>query len=426
MARSIRAFWALVLLLAGPATADVLVTTLEGGRPARGISLKADGRTVSLQSAEGKVLGIPTPQVVEIVTIPPPAAPPPATRPYEVELVDGSRLRGVLGPGKTPDDVSVKSPVLGAATLGVSLDLVLAVRRVDGARVPGSSRLVRIPDVDAAYRLSGARVEGTVARFHGTGVEIDRGDLGRSEISYRELAAVFVANEPLPRPDGLHVVARLSDGSAVVLTKEFHVAGGQLRGRTPGGLAIRVAIARGHALGFSGGSFVHLSDLTPQSVKREPFFALPEGPVADAMLDFVCPVRIDQSPDGQPITLNKRPYFKGLGVRPRTELTYALEGGGFKTFRALCGIDDEVLGPGYGRGAGTGSVVFIVQVDGRTVFTSGPVEGGKAPVPVSVPVAGAKTLTLIVSLVPETKMPKGMADGPELDNAVWARPLLIR
>jgi hypothetical protein len=426
VARLILAFFALVPLLAGPAAADVLVTTLEGGKPARGISLKADGRAISLQSAEGKVLTIPTAQVVEIVTIPAPATPPPATRPYEVELVDGSRLRGVLGPGKTEDDVSVKSPVLGSATLGISLDLVLAVRRVDGARVPGSSRLVRIPDVDAAYRLSGARVEGTVARFHGTGVEIDRGDLGRSEISYRELAAVFVANEPQPRPDGLHVVARLADGSAVVLTKEFLVAGGRLRGRTPSGVPVRVEIARVRALGFAGGSFVHLSDLTPQTVKREPFFALPEGPVAGAMLDFVCPVRIDRSPDGRPITLSKRPYFKGIGVRPRTELTYALDGGGFRTFRALCGIDDEVLGPGYGRGAGTGSVVFIVQVDGRTVFTSEPVEGGKAPVTVSVPIVGAKRLTLIVSLVPETKMPKGMADGPELDNAVWARPLLIR
>ncbi len=426
VARSIHAFWVLVPLLAGTAAADVLVTTLEGERPARGISLKADGREASLQSAEGKVVRIPTSEVVEIVTIPSPAAPPPATRPYEVELVDGSRLRGVLGPGKTADDVSIKSAVLGSPTLGVSLDLVLAVRRVDGERVPGSSRLVRIPDVDAAYRLSGARVEGTVARFHGTGVEIDRGDLGRSDISYRELAAVFVANDPLPRPDGLHVVARLADGSAVVLTRDFLVAGGQLRGRTPSGVPIRVALGRVRALGFQGGSFVHVSDLTPQSVKREPFFALPEGPVAGAMLDFVSPVRIDRSPDGRAITLSKRPYFKGIGVRPRTELTFAIEGGGFKTFRALCGIDDEVLGPGYGRGAGTGSVVFLVQVDGRTVFTSEPVEGGKPPVSVSVPVEGAKTLTLIVSLVPQAKMPRGMADGPELDNAVWARPLLIR
>ena len=45
---------------------------------------------------------------------------------------------------------------------------------------------------------------------------------------------------------------------------------------------------------------------------------------------------------------------------------------------------------------------------------------------VRVPVEGSKTLTLVVSLVPPEKTPKGAPDTPELDNAVWARPLLIR
>ena len=85
-----------------------------------------------------------------------------------------------------------------------------------------------------------------------------------------------------------------------------------------------------------------------------------------------------------------------------------------------------MLGPGYGRGGGTGSVIFIVAVDGKETFRSPPVEGGRAPVDINVPVEGARTLTLIVALVPEDKMPKGRADSPELDNAVWARPLLIR
>jgi hypothetical protein len=402
-----------------------LVTTLDRQAPVRGISLTADSRTVSLQLAEGDVVPIATARVVEIVTVPPPTAPPPTTRPFELELTDGSRLRGVLGQGKTADDVSLRSAVLAGGTRDLSLDVVRAARRVDGTRVPGSSKLVRIPGVDAAYRLSGARVEGTVARFSGTGVEIDRGDLGRSTITYRELAAIFVDNQPQPRPEGLHVVARLVDGSEVILRRGFRVIGGQLRGTTPGGLSIRVATARIYALGFQGDSFVHLSDLEPTRIKREPFFALPQGSAADAMLDFVCPVRRDQSPDGRVITLDQRRYFKGLGVRPHTELTYALDGK-FASFKALCGVDDEVLGPGYGHGAGTGSVIFSVQVDGKTVFASEPVEGGRKPVAVHVPLAGAQTLTLIVSLVPQAKMPQGMADSPELDNAVWARPLLIR
>jgi len=65
-------------------------------------------------------------------------------------------------------------------------------------------------------------------------------------------------------------------------------------------------------------------------------------------------------------------------------------------------------------------------VDGKEVWRSEPVEGGKPPVPVHVSLEGAKTLTLAVTLVPPDLMPKGIPDSPELDNAVWARPLLVR
>jgi hypothetical protein len=288
--------------------------------------------------------------------------------------------------------------------------------------VPGASRIVRVPARDAVYRLSGARIEGTIKAFTNAGVELDRGDLGQADVGYRDLAAIFVDNERQPLADELRVVARLADGSAVVLAKAFHIASGEIRGSTPGGLEIRVPTARVAALSLHGASFVHVSDLEPTEVKREPFFPLLPGPTAEATLDFLCPVRIDRSPDGNVITLRGHQYFKGLGMHPTTELTYDL-GGRFRTFEATCGIDDEVLGPGYGRG--TGSVVFAVKVDGRTAYESGPVEGGREPVHVSVPVEGARTLTLVVSLV-SPALAKGTPDTPELDNAVWARPLLIR
>jgi hypothetical protein len=203
------------------------------------------------------------------------------------------------------------------------------------------------------------------------------------------------------------------------------VAAGQLRGQTPSGIAVLVPTSKIAALSFLGGAFVHVSDLEPAEVKRTPFFPILEGPAVDATLDFLCPVRVDRSPDGHVISLKGHRYYKGIGVRPTTELTFAL-GGRFKAFEAVCGIDDEVLGPDYGHGAGTGSVVFAVKVDGRVAFESPPVEGGREPVRARVPIEGAKTLTLVVSLVPPEKSPKGSADSPELDNAVWARPLLIR
>jgi len=420
-----------VLLAVGAAArGDVIVTTLEGAGPVRGISLAADEKSVSVQTAAGTSVQIAAAQVVEIVTAPPPVSPPLASHPFEVEMDDGSRLRGaLLAPADTDagEKVRLKSPVLfeSGGSLDIPLDVVLAVRRADGAKMPGASRLVRMPGEDAAYRLSGARVEGTLRAFTNAGVEIDRGDLGTDDIAYKDLAAVFLDNARKSLPDELRVVARLADGSAVVLTRGFRVAAGQLNGQTPCGIAVRIPTSRVAALSFVGGSFVHVSDLTPTETKREPFFPLPEGPAAEATLDFLCPVRFDRSPDDNVITLGGQQFFKGLGVRPRTELTFDL-GGRFRTFEALCGIDDEVLGPGYGRGAGTGSVVFSVKVDGRAAYESPPVEGGRDPVSVRVPVEGAKTLTLAVSLVPPEKTPKGSPDTPELDNAVWARPLLIR
>jgi len=412
------------------ARADVLVTTLEAADPVRGISLAADDKGVTVQTAAGTSVQVPTAQVVEIAIVPPPSAPPPAAHPFELELVDGTRLRGILlepADADAGEKVRVKSPALFESTgvLDIPIDAVLAVRRADGTKVPGASRLVRMPGQDAAYRLTGARIEGTLAAFTQAGIEMDRGELGTGEITYKELAAVFVDNEKSTLPDDLRVVARLADGSAIVLERSFRVAAGQLRGQTPSGLAVLVPTSKIVAISFLGGSFVHVSDLEPVGVKREPFFPLLEGPAADATLDFLCPVRMDRSPDGNVISLKGQQYYKGIGVRPTTELTFPL-GGRFQAFEAVCGIDDEVLGTGYGHGAGTGSVVFTVKVDGRVVYESPPVEGGREPARVRVPVEGGKTLTLVVSLVPPEKSPKGAPDSPELDNAVWARPLLIR
>ncbi len=407
--------------------ADVVVTTLGDGGPLRGISLTADQRGVSVHSAEGQVIQVAAGQVVEVATLPAPAAPPGGAWPFEVELTDGSRLRGAIENGPDASALRVRSAMLRGTDgfLDLRIEQVRAVRRVAGADVPGSSRLVRIAERDAAYRLSGARIEGFVAAFLATHVEMEREGTARREIPYSDLAALFVDNPEIPRPQELHVVARLADGSAIVLTEDFRVAAGVVSGTLPSGPLLRVSVANLVSLSFQGRSFVHLSDLTPAAIRREPFFPLPDGPAREALLDFVCPVRFDRSPDGAPITLEGRRYFKGIGVRPTTEIRYEIEGK-YARFEAECGIDDEVLGPGYGRAAGQGSVVFTVTGDGKRLFETPPVFGGKPPQKIRVDITGVQSLTLGVSLVPKELMPKGQADSPELDNAVWARPLLIR
>jgi hypothetical protein len=254
---------------------------------------------------------------------------------------------------------------------------------------------------------------------------MDRGDLGARTITYVDLAALFVDNSAGKPPAGLLAIARLNDGSSFVLPAGYRIARGELSGKTPSGVVVRAPASNLVALGFRGGRFEHLSDKAPSKVERKPFFPLPKGPARDVMLDFVCPVRMDTSPDGRGITLQGQRYFKGIGVRPETALSWKLDGA-FRKFTALCGIDDEVLGPEYGRGAGSGSVVFRVELDGKEVWNSGVVEGGKAPKRCAIDLGNARKLTLRVTLVPDTLVPEGRSDSTELDNAVWARPLLIR
>jgi len=413
----------LATLLALPARGDIVLTPLEG-EPVRGISLTLDGRHATIHTSEGETEKVPVAEVVSLATVPAPAPPSPATRPFELELACGSRLRGGLR--EAPEDfIELQTPALElvGGSLRLRIEDVRAVRRVAGAKMPGEARLVRLKDFDTAYTTKGARVRGIVARFGASDVLVRR-DLGDRRVPYDELAAVFLDVERQPRPDGVHLSARLRDGSRLFL-RDFAVTGGVLQGDTPTGYHVRVALARVAGLGVRGGSFVHVSDLEPKSVERTPFFPIPEGPAAGAMLEFLCPVRVDRSPDDRPIRLRGREYEKGLGVRPTTRLTYSLDGA-YRRFDAVCGIDDEVLGPGYGRGAGTGSVVFAVLVDGKEVFRSPVVKGGHEPVRVHVPVEGAAELTLVVDLVPASLLPGGKKDSAELDNAVWARPLLVK
>jgi hypothetical protein len=67
--------------------------------------------------------------------------------------------------------------------------------------------------------------------------------------------------------------------------------------------------------------------------------------------------------------------------------------------------------------SGRGSVRFRVFVDGRPKYASPIVRGGTAPLPVSVDLAGAKRLDLVVDFADR-------AD--ELDHANWLDARLVR
>jgi hypothetical protein len=78
--------------------------------------------------------------------------------------------------------------------------------------------------------------------------------------------------------------------------------------------------------------------------------------------------------------------LKGLGMHSASRLTYALTRP-YGRFQAEPAIDDQT---------GGGSVGFRVFVDGQVGYASPIVRGGQPPVPVSVDIAGAKRIDLVV------------------------------
>jgi hypothetical protein len=163
------------------------------------------------------------------------------------------------------------------------------------------------------------------------------------------------------------------------------------------GAELRIPLSAVRLMRFLGGRIEYLSDLEAAEFQFTPF------------LKARWPLRRDRNVLGGPLRLRGREYAKGLGVHSRSEISYDLKGK-FRQFRATVGVDDTARG--------RGSVVFAVEVDGERVYSSKPVTGKTAPLPIPpIDVTGRKRLTLIVDF--------GHL-GDIRDHADWCDAVLIR
>lgn len=112
--------------------------------------------------------------------------------------------------------------------------------------------------------------------------------------------------------------------------------------------------------------------------------------------------------DGRPITIAGVTYAKGVGMHATGSLTTWL-GGTCTAFRAVVGIDDEVLNkPGD---TGVGSVRFRVYGDGVLLTETPVLSNDDGGVPLDVDVTGVRRLRLVAD--------EG-TDGKNFDHADWA------
>jgi hypothetical protein len=315
-----------------------------------------------------------------------------------IVLADGGRLAAaVTGADKTR--LSVLSPRLGSLNLPLE-SLAGIVFRASARPQDLDAMLDRIArDQGRADRLlldNGDEAAGLIESLSYDDIAI-KGDLGRVKVPMPRVVAV-VFNPALRRPPAARAGAAwigLNDGTRL-LAAAVEVRGDALALTTVAGAKWK---AKAEDLVFlmpQSGRAVFLSDIRPDEYRFLPY------------LDMKWPYRADRNvTDGQ-FRCGGRLYMKGLGVHSAARLSYKLDRP-WTRFQTEIGIDDST--------AGRGSAGFRVFVDGKLKYASPAVRGGAPPRAVSVDLAGAKQLDLVVDY--------GEA-GDVLDHADWLNARLVR
>ena len=114
-----------------------------------------------------------------------------------------------------------------------------------------------------------------------------------------------------------------------------------------------------------------------------------------------------RSVDGTPLRIGGRTFPHGVGSHANAELTLDLKGAA-RFFHAAVGVDDEV--------GERGTVVFAILVDDEEVARTEVMRGGEPAKILSVDLAGARQLTLLVE--------EG-GDNINYDHANWAGAMLV-
>lgn len=215
-----------------------------------------------------------------------------------------------------------------------------------------------------------------------------RAAAGEVRIELARLQAIALASprRPVPAPRGAWV--GFDDGSlllaASVKTMESTVEAS--RGGQPVGSAALESLAFYQPLA-PGATW--LSDLEPAGYRHVPF------------LDIPWPFRADRNVAGGRLRARGRMHLKGLGMHSASRITYKLDKP-YRRFAADLAIDDAA--------GDQGSVVFRVLADGKQAYKSEIVRGGEPPLAISVDIAGAKQLSLLVEFADR---------GDERDLANW-------
>ncbi len=248
---------------------------------------------------------------------------------------------------------------------------------------------------------NGDELTGTVAELTPAILRLQI-ESGKIDVDIGQLSAVIF--NPLlvekQRNSGLRALVGFFDGSRVTAVALVSQAS-SMQLKLAEGADISAQIDSIVAVQTLGGRTIYLSDLMPASYRHLPY------------LQLGWPLKTDRSVLGRTLRAGGHVFAKGLGMHSPARVTYELDKP-FRRFESEVALDAEC--------GDRGSVVFRVFVNdgsGKLIEAakSETVRGGDPPVPISVDLAGAKRISLLVDFADH---------GDELDHADWLNARLVR
>jgi hypothetical protein len=215
-------------------------------------------------------------------------------------------------------------------------------------------------------------------------------------LALKQVEGFVLAVRPQPKPPTDVRPTFTLSGGLVLSGKWVKIDGDKWQVETPWGQTVKLPTAEIRSVRFRGGQMSYLSDLQPTKVEETPYFGRKT------------PYRKDVALDGSPLKLGDLSIDKGLAVHSRTALTYDLDRR-YSKFEALVGFDAS--------GGKKGRVDCRVFADGKELYANPDLRADAPPVPLSLPVAGADQLKLLVDFGP---------DEDTGDRVIWGNARLYR
>ncbi|MBL9079262.1 MAG: NPCBM/NEW2 domain-containing protein [Planctomycetes bacterium] len=353
--------------------------TVDGRTLVGALTVDADGRA-TLAQADGAVT-LALAEVTSFVRADAPTALP-ATAPHRVWLRSGQELPAKALRGRAAADGAASRLVVELPS-GVTVELPIAAVRAlrhGGAERPEPPRLTadfdQPPDnEDVLFVQKDGQAHRSLVTI--TGFSDDRVDFLLRGQAY-DFPLVATTGIVFGRNTGFAPDRQPKPRTALVLATGETLVGrllelqAEARLRIDEGAEVLVPLAALARLDVQSDRLVRLGELSPK-VEQTPAF------------DRVWPWGVDRTPAGPGFVIAGEAFARGIGMVPRTRLTYDL-GGAYDLFEARIGIDD--------RGGPAAHAICRVLVDGRVAYESPPLVRGTAALPVSVELGRCRTLAI--------------------------------